>query len=330
MDTTTPDPTDPLTPPPDEAETTPAPDPNTPAESIEEHAAQFEPEARRSMTPEAIEARREQAAAQRRDDGGKFQEGRRRRAQSQQASADDVPRIRELTKKLRTVEDELKALKAPKPPAPPAKADEPKPFLKAEPKREEFYGTDDPETHFLRSLTAFDREKAAHEQAMAQAKAKAEAQEAQAKAEYEQWLQHTAQTYQEKVRAFEAETPDFKAVMAKVPAEPVTPLLAAVLLADDNGPAIAYHLAKHPALYDEVQVLTASSPVTAQTVAHLQRMLHSRREAAKTGSAPARPTYTPPKPPNPVRTGSVQTLDEPPGEGASIADHARYYGPQRR
>jgi hypothetical protein len=89
-----------------------------PAESIADHAAQFSPEAQRAAveaadeTPAAEKKPHPSDAQKRERETGKWTEGKvRHRAKSQQASPEDVPRIKELTGKLRAAEEELTRLK---------------------------------------------------------------------------------------------------------------------------------------------------------------------------------------------------------------------------
>lgn len=340
-------------------ETTPA-DVETPAESIADHAAQFQPDAQQRVAQSIADARREQAATQRREPAsGQFQEGRvKHRAQSQQASAEDVKAINELTKELRTKEAELakvrpdesnesprlkalrrqiKAIEAdlaeaqPKPapatmPAASARStppSEPAPagtFTDKEPDLNDFLDQPDPYASWVKEWNRWDRKRERAEDLQRTAA------EARVQAERDVLTKH-----QQRMTTFAQQTPDFTATTQALMGQMLpTPLLRAIA-EDDNGPAFVYHLAQHPALVDDLTLLAyGRDAADDQFVATLQRRLAQHVAAVKTGSAPVPRTYTPPKPPNPVRTGSVQTADEPPGEGSSIADHARYYGPQAR
>lgn len=80
---------------------TPAePTPIEQAESVQDHAARYGPDA--ASNPEPTPPPKPDAQQRRDRDTGQYQSGKvRHRAKSSQATADDVPRIRELTAKQR-------------------------------------------------------------------------------------------------------------------------------------------------------------------------------------------------------------------------------------
>jgi hypothetical protein len=132
---------------------------------------------------------------------------------------------------------------------------------------------------------------------------------------------------------FATKTPDYGTVAAEFFQREIGPTLVQAIVKDDNGPAFVYHLARHPELADELVLLTHGKPADDAFVAVVQRRLSKelqQAQAVSTGSAALPRAYTPPRPPNPVRTGPVKTTDEPPGEAASISEHSKYYGPKRR
>lgn len=246
----------------------------------------------------------------------------RHRAKSQQAGPEDVPRIRELTRRLRETEAELTRLKSAPKPEPGKSA---APAEDREPQLEDFESEADPYTAYLRALTRYDLK----QQQKGDATKTVEA----TKAELEEQINHEqAAQWTERLTSFAAQTPDFHTVIKPVADIELTPLLRAAIISDDNGPAVAYYLAQHPETFDELLLLTDGKPVSDASVAVLRRRFSTyRQQAVSTGSA-ARQTPAPlaPPPPNPVRTGPMKTGDEPPGDGHSLADHAKHFGPKRR
>lgn len=293
----------------------------------------------------------------------------RHRATSQRATANDVPEINALTKELREKERQLAALKPdalsaspritalrrqiraieadlkdlstpsaapsvaePAPPATqPAPADRPREtpsarpqpsgqpahFSEPEPTFEDFAGESDQYTAYLRAVARWEMRKDNFEAAQTYMHQAAQ--------------QQAAAAFNAKINAFAQTVPDFQAKVTPFLDEQLPSLLVEAIARDDNAGQLVYYLATHPAAASEFVLRTDGRQVSDVTVAAVQRLLRQHAQAATTGSAtvPAR-TVTPPRPPNPVRTGPVRTADEPPPDGASIAEHARYYSPKRR
>jgi hypothetical protein len=283
-----------------------------------------------------------------RDERGRF----RHRAASQQAGPEDVNTINTLTKELRTKEQELSTLdpegdkdsprirvlkrqiaavdaailakKAPKSPEPtrepPRVPAAPTAFTDKEPQIEDFQNDPDPYGAHLLAKGRWLARKEAAELAQTQAQQQFEAREREIGAK------HMARW-----QAFMEKTPDFQAVTQNVAAMHLPPVLFRAIVIDDNGPQYVYTLAKDSAFLDELLLLTDGKPVSDALVAATQRRLKQHAQAASTGSAAvARPVYTPPRPPNPVRTGPIKTADDPPDEAGSIAEHAKFHAPKRR
>jgi hypothetical protein len=297
-----------------------------PAVSIADHAAQFDPQV-------VKEAEREEplvtppAAVRARDPkSGQFSDKPRHRAQSQKAAAADVPRIAELTKRLREAErerDEWKGKVAPvetrpapvvatpKTAAPAAEFSTPEPTVDTLMAK----GVGDPYAELPKALWQWNDAKRIHEEAQAKLAAAAAEQ---------------AKALTSRVDAFRASTPDYDDVLAKAQQDICTPLLWHLLTTDDNGPAIGYYLAQHPSEFDQMLLETWQTPVTPQAVAILQRRLLQRVQAAPTESAAlARPFTQAPRPPNSVRTGAIKTDDAPPERIRSIAEHRQHFAPKR-
>lgn len=341
MDTTvvTP-PADPITPDP-----APSSDSSGTSESIADHAATFGREARlraRQAPADPIdddESPSDGGGDRARDEQGRFE---RQRAKSHRASPEDVPRIRELTKKWRTEEAERKALaekyaqleqeiatlKAPKPMEPPAA---PAPFSATKPAFETYANEPDPLAAYTEALavhatkqTTAEAERAKYEAAQAAYQQAAQAREAEA-------TRALIQQYHARLGAYVQVKPDFEAVIKAGPSEDLTPILRTALLTDDRGPEFVYTLAQRPDLLAEVLLLSEGRAVTESSVAAMRRVLASRIPGASTGSpGSAGPVYQPPKPPNPVRPGPTRRGDELPGDDASLAEHERAFGPKRR
>lgn len=292
----------------------------------------------------------------------------RHRARSQQARVEDVPQIADLTKELRALEGELgiaqkpgesarvyglrrqleiaklaksgRPAPAPPEPAKPAARAVPSPvapsapgaFSDKEPTLAEFESESDPYAAYMRAVGRYDRRKDAFEERQQTAARDAETQAAADKADGEARWQQTLTAHRTRLDTFAATHPTFLDTFSKAVTYELAPLLQAALIHDDNGPALMYALGQHPALLDEMHVISEGKPLTDANVAAVQRLLKSRTQAAGTGSAAApvlsRPSV--PRPPNPVRTGPQTPSDEPPGDDASLAEHARFYGPSRR
>jgi len=224
------------------------------------------------------------------------------------------------------------AVRAPMGVAAPIAPADPGAFTEKEPALEDFATATDQYGAYLRAAAAYDRRKEAWDGRQQQAKdAAQQAQQAAQQQQQAAW-QQTVQGYNAKVAAFEQTTPDFKAqIDSAFKAYPLSDLALVSLMRLDNGPAAALYLAKHLDVLDELHLLTEGKPVTDAHVALVQRRLTQRMQAASTGSA-APPVSLPsvPRPPNPVRTGPQTPGDTPPGDGASLADHERYWGPCAR
>jgi hypothetical protein len=261
----------------------------------------------------------------------------RHRAKSQRASAEDVPRIAELTKNWRAEQERVKSLEAKiaeyeAKHAAPAKVEtktDATAFDQPEPTLEQFSTHDDPYTAYTRALARWDRAK---EQFDAK---RADAETARTKAAADADAKRDA-AYVSRLQTFVAKTPDFAEKFAAVERETggqLPMLLIQAIKEDDNGPALLYHLLTHPSDLDDMRFLSDGKPITETSVALLRRRLASlsRSQAVDTGSAVATayPTLAP-RPPKPVRTGPMKAGDDLPGEGASIADHARAFGPKPR
>lgn len=313
-----------------------------PAESIADHAAQFN---------EPVETEIPKTPANTGQFANRDPEARRKAA-SQRATPEDVAEINRLTRELRETEQRLgdkdpdatssprirtlkrqlaalKALEAPASPvktetrAEPKRAPEPRlaaPESEPEPSEEEI-GT--------KYATYGDYVKATARWEYRQAQIAEAASRQQAEASDRVTALIT--DFQDRANAFAKTKPDYDAVTASISKVHLPGPLRAALVLDDKGPEYVYYLAQHPDVLDDLILLTDGKDATDANVAVVQRRVRQHAQAATTGSATVpKPTFNPPRPPNPVRTGPTKTADEPPGEGASIADHKRYYAADKR
>lgn len=268
---------------------------------------------------------------------------RKHRAEKDKATPADVPRIRALTDQVRQ-RDEAKASteaenaelrlrlerleqaqSSPRPSPPPVQAspppdDEPV-YDRPEPQLEEFAGYPDPYQAHLRALVQWDREREAYIATFKHQKAAAAKQ-------VETWQQ----AYEQRAKAFAESHPDFNALMGRLRDVDVSPLLAASITLDEQGPALLYTLLQSPALLDELNFLTHGKDVNEGMVQRTRRLLASRAQSVVTGSdaSPARTTPVAPDPLNPVRTGPTKPDARLLSDAASLRDHEAAYHRRRR
>ena len=289
-------------------------DPVVVDESLAAHEAQFRARSEPASTPTppepvapVVEAPKE----------------RGQRSQKQQARAEDVPRIRELTAKWRDeerkrtdLEQRLASYEAQ------ARATT-APLGAARPSIEDFAQADDP---YGAHLIATARWEARQEQAQLRAQWEQEQAQTQARQRDETALS----TFAERLQSFVETTPDYGTKIDAIKDEQPPELLLRALLEDDNGPAMIYALAENDALRAELHLVTDGKAVNPANVATVRRLLHARTAAAATGSAAPIPRSFAPRPPNPVRTGPLTPTFDLPGDDGSLADHERAYGARRR
>lgn len=328
--------------------------PAAPAEpSLSDHVAHYDRTARQNEEVEPAEP------AQKPEDKG------RHRAQSQKATPADVPRINSLTKQLRAAQAELERLKGTgqqtqerqpswsertpqaetplvrsgsvrQPPAVVAPVSEllKTPDVSKDPLREdEFFARYPDEAYgtYQRYLSRY----AVVEHAESQRQAQSETQRTQIQQHVSDIGAERLKQFGSDVGEFIATKPDFKAkaeAAGPLMNIPLPDLLTEALIA--SGPEMYYHLISNPALLAEMHLLTRGAAVDESNVALVQRRLSSEfahAQAAVTGSvAVPQQRISAPRPPNPVRTGPMQTGGDPPGDGHSLAEHAKHYDPKRQ
>lgn len=283
--------------------------------SVASHAEQFDPKREPPLNE---------------DDNAPAPSNGRHRAKSQRATAEDVPRIAELTKKLRAAEaerDEWKGKATPKAPALPAVDTSVSAFTEKEPTLEDFPDAADPYLALTRATAKWDRKKEAFDAEQITATAR---QQASSHAAQEAFTQEVA-AHLTRTQAFAKATPDFETVTAALREQQLPPVLIAAIVKSDNSPALVYHLAQHPDDLDDLYLLSDGKSASDESVAILQRRLHKLfSQAAPTGSVAGVPHKPAPRPPNPVRTAPMKMGDDPPSDDHSVAEHAKFYGPKRR
>jgi hypothetical protein len=332
--------------------------------SVLEHAQQFSPKQADETEAQAEERRHHSADQRREKDSGQFKEGKvRHRAQSQQASPADVPRIQQLTGRAKAAEEraqaaetELARLRAVQaPPAQIARAEArveqtqaavPAPpgpgFREAEP--------DEADPAFANDYAKYLRAVAKWEGRKAQWEWRQEETQIQTQARRAAQQQQEIAAWGKRIDAAAASYPDFHEVALQAPAlwlmpnsEPIPiqqdprtgqflPSGAAIdafIKEDDNGGHVLYHLQTHR---DEADALIRMAPIQQlKRLALLSQRFDASNEstqAGSTGSATGpRLVSLPPKPPNPVRTEAQRTgTSPPPTDGTlSVMSHAKAF-----
>lgn len=200
------------------------------------------------------------------------------------------------------------------PPAPPAATNG-----HGEPQFEQFAQEADPYTAYLQAWTRWDRA-----QGIAQARAEWDAQ---------QTANARAQSFQSRLAEGKTAHPDFDNVLQQ--ADTLGLQVSAVMqeaIADSPQAAdLVYYLATHPEECTQLAEESVATPVAAATV--MRRLLESQAgshlgapAAPRNGSgSAARPAVSTAKPPVMPVGSSPVVSDEPPGDSASAAEHARYW-----
>ena len=304
-------------------------------------------------TIEAVEAT-EKTEPPRRPDGRFEKNGFRRRAASQQAGPEDVPRIQELTRKLREAERERDSLRgggappgaertgnggsphAPGPPpaAPPPQARRglpppPPPFTLQEPTFKDFENSEDPLRDYTKAVARFTQAEHQHDLAT-----KYYAQEAKKYTEAaDQDFRGATEAHWQRMNDAAAD-PANKELMERFRNDnrPITPaILQAIVRTGADSAKLTLALLRREGLLEELTLATYDRPATPDLVALVQRRLQSLGPlAANTGSATAPALRPAPRPPNPVRTAPDAPPRELPGDDASLADHAAAFHAPRR
>lgn len=184
-----------------------------------------------------------------------------------------------------------------------------------EPQFEQFADAADPYTAYLQAWTRWDRA-----QGIAQALAEREAAQA---------AQARGQTFEARLADGRKDHPDFDQVLTQADTLglQVSAVMREAITDSPHAADLVYYLATHPEECTQLAEESLTTPVAAATV--MRRLLESHiapRAAPSNGSGPAAraPVSTAKPPVTPVGSSPVVS-DEPPGESASAAEHARYW-----
>ncbi len=277
-----------------------------------------------------------------------------RRARSHEATAEDVPRIASLTKKLRETEAALAAARngrqpaeaAPVIPAPaqpvtsapaavasptpaaPTRTPAPTPVAAAEedPEPDPADYLNDPSKNYVKDQARWEARQAIREENELVASRQAFTRER------DYWMMRADDV--KKVHA------DFEAVAYGPSPIPKGSMVDRFIRESAAGLHVLYHLHKHRNELNEMLALPLFDPATnrypqvealSQLALRLAPNGHGRPSAVTTGSvAPPTPVKPTPRPPNPVRTGPLSSANEPPGANASVSEHEAFFNKRRR
>lgn len=304
--------------------------------SIADHASEFGPEAKsKQAEPPPVQETPAQAQQRRDRETGQFKEGRvRHRAKSQQASAEDVPRIKELTAKQRAAEERAAAAEAElaryrqggQQASAPRQEQAPQQNQPAQPAHGDPEPQDTDEKYATNyTLYLNDHARWAARDEYRQIEQQRQAQQAQ---------QQIASTWSGRAKTIREKYADFDqvALMQPVPWQPGS-VVDQFIIHDDAGPEILYYLQSNPAERDslgQMTVLQASKHLSLLS----QRLLSSSPASAGTNGAATRANMIvlPPKPSTPLRTEAQRgTPADPPTDGSlSIAEHSKHFGKASR
>jgi hypothetical protein len=118
------------------------------------------------------------------------------------------------------------------------------------------------------------------------------------------------QAFEQKTVEFRKSAPDFDIVIANPALPSLAPEAAKVVIRSDNGPAIAYHLAKNPDLAIRISRMDVAGQSAAigrleeQLVRAKTEVINTQKEPSKVVPKPVSVTKAPP-PPKPVSSGSA-------------------------
>ena len=261
------------------------------------------------------------AETRERDATGKFVT---KRAKSQQATREDVPRITalstknaDLSRRLQEAVAERDALKAARSvEATPGAVIEPP--LPAGPAAKPNVNDFQDYTEYVEALADWKIAKARDEDRAQQAR--------------EADTARLAASWKERVDAAKADHADFDEVALLAPTSiPQGSLIDAWILEHRAGAKVLYHLQKHPEELTDLLHMPVFDQTDALSLLSQRLLPSSRPQATPTGAVAGSPVVlSAPRPPTPVRTGPVRTIDEPPGDDASIAAHEKVWGERRR
>lgn len=118
-----------------------------------------------------------------------------------------------------------------------------------------------------------------------------------------------AETYSERVKAFAEKVDDFQDAIDDVDDIPVSPAVSEIIFTSENGPALAYELAKNRAEFERINKLPPLA--AARELGKIESRLASQ---ASKETKPQTKTTQAPKPMEPVRGGQAKvakSIDDP-------------------
>ena len=194
-----------------------------------------------------------------------------------------------------------------------------------EPQFDQFKGEADPYTAYWQAWNRWDRAQTVTQE-VAQALAERDAQQA---------AQTRQQTFETRLAEGRQRIPDFDQVLTQADTLglQVSAVMREAITASPHAADLVHYLATHPEECTQLAEASVTTPVAAATVMPIQQLLEwqvqghpAPRAAPSNGSGPAaRAAVSTAKPPvTPVGSSPVAS-DEPPGDAASAAEHARYW-----
>lgn len=314
----------------------------TPEPTLAEHEAEFGTVDKRPQPdPEGEPEEDSRRPPRDRDDKGQFvKPTEKHRAAKQEAGARDVPRIQELTRKLREAETERDALRARPAPAlgtQSAPVEKPAPGPSQVPRGTSAAERDwNREVARYKGLPGFPKTDNFQEFGDAMLAQDLFIREHLRAEEADTWQKaqesnRIAQSWRERVDGAKARYEDFEQVALLSPTSiPQGSLIDAWILEHKSGADVLYSLQKDPAELRRILALPMFEQVDALSLIG-QRLSGTRTAAVSTGAAPATRSAPAPRPITPVRTSAPTADDEPPDpEKASLKDFERYYHKDRR
>ncbi len=192
--------------------------------------------------------------------------------------------------------------------------EQPSAFTEKEPTIDQFADQADPYSAWQRAVNAFDRKKERFEEQQKHVTAGTEERVRAGRA-----MREAAEAaHNSRINEYKKVTPDYDKIVGAAQDWPATPLMQIALVNDPNGEKYIYQLAQNRSLYNRLLLDSDGKVVTRETVEAFQDLLKERMPAV-TGSAHTPTTvYTPPRPPNPVRTGRMRSSSSEPPDPSDL------------
>jgi len=302
------------------------------AESIADHAAQYDPkrQAERDKAA-AIAPETGTPASTTTTEATAAEPKQKHRAAKDRATAADAPRIQELNRKLKEAEERIQRLSAP-PAAPPA-APAPAQATNVPPAGARWLG--DPKNDPEPQEKDFGGDPMKYLSARFQWEARGVNRYERAEAAQQHQVLQESIAWGERVEKALTKYTDFAQVAFQPAPWRTGSAIDRFIMEDDNGADVLYHLASNPEERDAVLRLPPIQQLKRLTLIS-QRYDTASPSAAQPGTtgsgARANIRIMPARPVNPVRTGAQSASGgPPPTDGSlSVAEHRKSFGRQRR